>query len=268
MPENSEGREMMGDESKAIAKSVNAEIVESVVVQGDLSKLSAEQRVAYYKSVCESMGLNPLTRPFDYITLNGKLTLYAKRDAAEQLRRNNGVSIVALDKKQSGDLFIVTASAQLPDGRTDASTGVVSIAGKKGDDLANAIMKAETKAKRRVTLSICGLGWLDETEVETIKDAKVVVVTDEGNIEDEPEPPAQALWDTPQIRLWLVEAGLIPEDAHTNHIHSLLKLSPFKPPLPDKDKLLIWAGYYREIRDKDETITSHQAARMATEKLG
>ena len=29
-------------------------------------------------------------------------------------------------------------------------------------------MKAETKAKRRVTLSIAGLGWLDETELETI----------------------------------------------------------------------------------------------------
>ena len=28
-------------------------------------------------------------------------------------------------------------------------------------------MKCETKAKRRVTLSICGLGMLDETEVET-----------------------------------------------------------------------------------------------------
>ena len=27
-------------------------------------------------------------------------------------------------------------------------------------------MCAETKAKRRVTLSICGLGWLDESEVE------------------------------------------------------------------------------------------------------
>ena len=33
-------------------------------------------------------------------------------------------------------------------------------------------MKAETKAKRRVTLSICGLGMLDETEVETIPGAR------------------------------------------------------------------------------------------------
>ena len=33
-------------------------------------------------------------------------------------------------------------------------------------------MKAETKAKRRATLSICGLGMLDETEIETIPDAR------------------------------------------------------------------------------------------------
>jgi hypothetical protein len=30
-------------------------------------------------------------------------------------------------------------------------------------------MKAETKAKRRVTLSICGLGMLDESELETVR---------------------------------------------------------------------------------------------------
>src|SRR5574343_296815 len=38
------------------------------------------------------------------------------------------------------------------------------------------MMKAETKAKRRVTLSICGLGMLDETETATIQDAKPVTV--------------------------------------------------------------------------------------------
>ena len=35
-------------------------------------------------------------------------------------------------------------------------------------------MKAETKAKRRVTLSICGMGWLDESEIESIPNAKPV----------------------------------------------------------------------------------------------
>jgi len=43
----------------------------------------------------------------------------------------------------------------------------------KGDALANALMKCETKAKRRVTLSLAGLGWLDETELETIPGIRV-----------------------------------------------------------------------------------------------
>src|SRR5262245_20253745 len=70
------------------------------------------------------------------------------------------------------DIYVVTAQATLPSGRQDESIGAVTIGGKKGDDKCNALMKAETKAKRRVTLSICGLGMLDETELETIKDAK------------------------------------------------------------------------------------------------
>ncbi len=162
--------------------------IESVLMQGDLSKLSANERVEYYRAVCQSVGLNPLTRPFDYITLNGKLTLYAKKDATDQLRANNQVSITKLEKETVNDIYLVTAYASGRNGRTDASTGAVNIAGLKGDALANALMKAETKAKRRVTLSICGMGLLDETEIETIPDAKTVAVDDNGVIEAEVTP--------------------------------------------------------------------------------
>ena len=56
-------------------------------------------------------------------------------------------------------------------------------------NLANAQMKAVTKGKRRLTLSLCGLGWLDETEIETIPTAKAVTVIQEtGEIVDA-EPP-------------------------------------------------------------------------------
>jgi len=47
----------------------------------------------------------------------------------------------------------------------------VSIKGLTGDSLCNAMMKSVTKAKRRVTLSICGLGLLDETEVDSVPGA-------------------------------------------------------------------------------------------------
>jgi len=171
--------------------------IESVLMQGDLSKLSANERVEYYRAVCQSVGLNPLTRPFDYITLNGKLTLYAKKDATDQLRANNQVSITKLEKETVNDIYLVTAYASGRNGRTDASTGAVNIAGLKGDALANAMMKAETKAKRRVTLSICGLGLLDETEIETVSTAVPTIVNVETGeiVEDVPAVPLDNIPD-------------------------------------------------------------------------
>ena len=154
-------------------------MVEKVVVQGDLAALSPQERLAYYKQVCESVGLNPLTRPFEYIKLNNRLTLYAKRDATDQLRSIKGVSIKIVGREKVDDLYIVTAQATDKTGRTDESVGAVNLAGLKGEYAANAIMKAETKAKRRVTLSIAGLGFLDETEVASIPDAAAVHVQNE-----------------------------------------------------------------------------------------
>ena len=142
--------------------------IELALVGGDLSRLSPEQRISYYNSLCTSIGLNPLTKPFEYIVLNGKLVLYAKKDATDQLRKLNQVSITIASREVVEGVYVVVARATLPNGRTDESIGAVPFQGLKGDMAANATMKAETKAKRRVTLSICGLGMLDETEAAII----------------------------------------------------------------------------------------------------
>lgn len=146
-------------------------MIEQVIIKGDLLALKPEERVAYYNAVCQSIGLNPLTQPFQYITLNGRLTLYARKDCTDQLRELNGVSITKLETQVVNEIYMVTAYGVDKTGRTDSSIGAVNIGGVKGDNLANAFMKAETKAKRRLTLSICGLGMLDETEAETIPGA-------------------------------------------------------------------------------------------------
>ena len=146
--------------------------VEQALVQGDLSGLDPEQRVNYYLKLCSSLGLNPYSKPFDYLYLNNKLVLYARKDATDQLRKLHRVSIRALEHNQVGELMVVTAHAAGADGRTDSAIGAVPIANLKGEALANALMKAETKAKRRVTLSLCGLGMTDESEVESIPDAQ------------------------------------------------------------------------------------------------
>lgn len=155
-----------------LPNNIQSSAIESALVLGDLSKLNTDQRLSYYKNVCDSVGLNYLTKPFDYIHLNGKLTLYAKRDATDQLRKVHSVSIKITNREKFDDIYVVTAQASDKTGRYDESTGAVNVAGLKGDALANAYLKAETKAKRRVTLSLCGLGLLDETEVQSIADAK------------------------------------------------------------------------------------------------
>src|SRR5260221_5915342 len=154
------------------AQQLAAASLEQVLIGGDLSKLNAADRVMYYKAVCESVKLNPLTKPFEYITLNGKLTLYARRDATDQLRQLHKVSIEIVAREVVEDCYVVTARATTPI-RQDESIGAVNIAGLKGDIRANAMMKAETKAKRRVTLSICGLGMLDETDADSIPGARI-----------------------------------------------------------------------------------------------
>lgn len=146
------------------------QVIEKVIGSGDLSAMKPEDRVAFYWRVCESVGLNPLTRPFDFLNLNGKVTLYAKRDATDQLRRVNGVTVTKLERDRSDDLMVVTAHGRDRAGREDSAIGAVSIKGLAGEALANALMKAETKAKRRLTLSLVGLGFLDESEVEGIGD--------------------------------------------------------------------------------------------------
>jgi len=154
--------------STAVAVRNISEVMENVLIKGDLSKLNPAERSTYYMEVCKSVGLNPLTKPFEYITLNGKLTLYALRTCTDQLRTIHKVSVVELNETERDGIIVVTAKVRNGEGREDMAKGAVTIGNLKGDALCNAIMKAETKAKRRATLSLCGLGWLDETEIETI----------------------------------------------------------------------------------------------------
>jgi hypothetical protein len=183
--------------------------LEKVVILGDLSSLTSAERIGYYARVCESLGLNPLTRPFEYITLNGKLTLYARRDATDQLRRVNGISVTGIRRERDDELGlqIVTVEGRDREGRTDSAIGAISIKGLSGELLANALMKAETKAKRRMTLSLAGLGWLDETELPDTPpvESRSLLETIEERTEKlaAPDEPPEAQ----------VEMGLDDEDA-------------------------------------------------------
>ena len=211
------------DTGQAMLSSDAGALLERVVIGGDLSHLKPAERVLYYAAVCQSVGLNPLTKPFEYLYLQNKMTLYARKEATEQLRVLHGVSVMklehALHKMDTEDLYVVTAYACDAKGRTDAATGAVTLSGLHGEQRANAMMKAEMKAKRRVTLSLCGLGLLDKSEIEIPAGAQRVteVVTVAGELSEVErvegmapgEPPrhheVQTLFPTPEAD----RAGLI-----------------------------------------------------------
>jgi len=171
------------------------EAIEKVLILGDLSSLTPTDRIDYYNRVCRSLALNPLTMPFTYILFRegdggpAKLSLYANKSCTEQLRKIHGVSVIPPFRKSRLD-GIVTVEVDVRDrtGRTDTASGSVPLFKYKNDnridlsgkDLCNAEMKCETKAKRRATLSICGLAFLDESELDTME--VLGGVTPEGRI--------------------------------------------------------------------------------------
>lgn len=143
-------------------------VIESLVLKGDLSGLTPAQRAAHYNRVCDSLGLNPDSQPFAYLKLNGKEVLYATRGATDQLAAIHRVNREIIDGPKVIDLagtkiVYCVARAAHPNGRTETAIATLQFA-----DPVNVLMKAETKAKRRATLSILGLGMLDEMEIETI----------------------------------------------------------------------------------------------------
>ncbi len=153
------------------------EVVEGVLVNGDLSKLNVKQRLQYYLARCNAAGLDPITRPFEFISLNGKLVLYAPKACTDQLAGKHGLSHEILSRGMVGDtgLYEAVVKVSWPDGRSTADVGVVIVKGLTGEALANAMMKAVTKAKRRAVLSACGLGdVIDETELDTCEDVRGV----------------------------------------------------------------------------------------------
>jgi len=152
--------------SQELSTEISPEIINSLILTGDMSALKPAQQTQYYNSICQLIGISPLTQPFAIIVYQGKKTLYARKDCAQQLCNTRKIS-TEITKTEKDELVYTThVRATMPDGRKTDDIGSVGISGVKGQDLANLYMKSATKAKRRAVLALCGLGMPDESEVE------------------------------------------------------------------------------------------------------
>jgi len=155
------------------------EAIIKLFTTGDLIDLDPKQKAQYLAALCGKLGLNPLSKPFDILYVKDqsgkqKAILYANRTASDQLRKIHNIrtEVVYDGPLKIGELVredVYRVDIDITFGeRTERHVGCVSIGGLQGEALANAIMKCHTKALRRATLSIVGLGLPDESEVDTI----------------------------------------------------------------------------------------------------
>lgn len=183
-----------------------------ILMDGDLSRLSDEERALYYVHECNRMGLDPAARPLEWMRLQGKLTLYAKRVAGDMLAAKHRVTIALVagpDVREFGETKVLFAHARatMPDGRS-----VEDVATMPAADLANGIMKVTSKAFRRATLRLCGWGGLDESEVEDLRaEPHAAVVADVTVVAGLP-PKAAASEPPPAPADQMAEAAALIEE--------------------------------------------------------
>lgn len=170
-PTNSSSSSRSAGKRELEVSSLSKKGFEELILSGDLSVLSPEEKGKYYVDLCRAIGLNPVIQPFLVIKLNGKELLYAGKRCCEQLRQLHGISITHLEQDIKGEFVITRVKGHNEKGRVDSDESVVVISGLTKADKANAIMKGVTKAKNRLTLSLAGLGMLDQSEIDTIPNA-------------------------------------------------------------------------------------------------
>lgn len=163
-----------GITKSASSMNLSPDTLASVVLNGDVSKLNPKDKVNYYIELCKRVGIDPATQPFKLLRLNGKEVFYADKSATQQLSQKHNISHEIVKREQVKDVYVVTVRARLADGRYTDEDGAVTVGSATGETLANALMKATTKAKRRAVLALLGLGMMDESEIDTIPNAQRV----------------------------------------------------------------------------------------------
>lgn len=192
---------IQNDQPPAIAP----EIVSSIILRGDLSGLSEAQLTEYMVYRSRASGLDPACQPFIVLEVDGKKQLYATKEAAAQLNQNRELSPEVSKEEWLLDNSVYKVTYKVKEGgRTTEDCGAVALViyqkgtqSKPGEyvkmsaaGIADAIMKAHTKAKRRTILSHCGIGTNDKDDVP-------LVVADQGDGE-EIKPATATVKDKPK----------------------------------------------------------------------
>jgi hypothetical protein len=149
---------------------------------GNVAGLNDAEKDFVLRKLCERYNLDVILRPFELIEFQGKQKFYMTASATNQLAGLRNLTREVQAIKCDFERGIAECQCTVTDsatGRKETGSGFISITrfevdktkpggvakvSMSGEDLANALAKLETKAKRRVTLAFFGVpdAGLDE----------------------------------------------------------------------------------------------------------
>lgn len=179
-------------------------IAQKAAMSGNLKTLTDAERWQYYLAMCQHLELDPVSRPFDWIEQEGKLSLYPNANCAAQLASKMLLSFPEYHAEVIGDVYVYRVKA-VDENRELWATGAVPM-GRNASETARAFKKAETQARRRAVLAMGGLALTEADEIYEIGGQSPAIETNAAETQPEPEPkktkrgrPAQALSPAPQM---------------------------------------------------------------------
>lgn len=164
--------EIVKVEQQMIAELRQSESMRAYLRTGDLSTLPEPEQDKILVKMCAHYGLDPVLRPFCIIPAQNKKIWYATKAATDMVAARDGLTRKFKERRIDKELMICEIIMEITDGtRIEEGTAVVSLgefardpkSGQitermmAGEALANAIMRCETKAKRRATLAWFGM---------------------------------------------------------------------------------------------------------------
>jgi len=167
-----------------ITPAIEEAAVQQFVLTQDMSTLRPVQQIAFIQWEKNRLGVKGHCIDLLENKKTGKVVPYYNDECATQMKHNRGASVKYTDRgfETLGDttLFRVVCEVTKADGRTEPRTAYLDVSGLKGQELGNALMKAESKAHRRAVLKSFGLS--DDSPEDG--DGKLV------QLEGEKEPPS------------------------------------------------------------------------------
>jgi hypothetical protein len=174
---------------------------------GDLSTLPEPEHDRVLVKMCAHYGLDPVLRPFCIIPAQGKKIWYATKTSTDMVASRDKLTRKFKERRIDKDLMICEIIMEITDGHRieegtavvtigefvrDPKTGAIGEQMMRGEALANAMMRCETKAKRRATLAWFGMpDGTGGEDIDLAPQAKAAKVTATETIETTATLPAE-----------------------------------------------------------------------------